>query len=167
MDLLVRTSGELRVSNFLIWATAYAELYFTDRLWPEFDVPDFFEAIAAYQMRDPALRACRMPRDGRDDRRCGRPSSRAARMPEPPDSTDKPKEEPKRGLPNVVVRFLTAAVGIPILLWMLYLAPTWVFALVGVRRRGIGASELAGMTLKGQRGLQTWMVLTTARSRVW
>lgn len=52
VDLLVRTSGELRVSNFLLWATAYAELYFTDRLWPEFDVPDFFEAIAAYQMRD-------------------------------------------------------------------------------------------------------------------
>lgn len=83
-------------------------------------------------------------------------------MPEPKDSKDKPKEEPKRGLPNVVVRFLTAAVGIPILLWMLYLAPTWVFAAVGVIAAGIGASELAGMTLQGQRWLQTWMVVSCA-----
>ncbi len=52
VDLLVRTSGELRISNFLLWATAYAELYFTDRLWPEFTEADLYEAIAAYQMRD-------------------------------------------------------------------------------------------------------------------
>ena len=52
VDLLVRTSGELRISNFLLWATAYAELYFTERLWPEFEEADLFEAIAAYQMRD-------------------------------------------------------------------------------------------------------------------
>ena len=64
-------------------------------------------------------------------------------MPEPTDSTDQPKEAKKRGLPNVVVRFLTAAVGIPILVWMLDYAPTWVFALVGVVAAGIGASELA------------------------
>lgn len=83
-------------------------------------------------------------------------------MPEPTDAKEQPKEEKKRGLPNVVVRFMTAAVGIPILLWMLYYAPTWVFALVGVVAAGIGASELAGMTLKEQRGLQVWMVLTTA-----
>ena len=52
VDLLIRTSGELRVSNFLLWSTAYAELYFTDRLWPDFDQGDLFDAIAAYQMRD-------------------------------------------------------------------------------------------------------------------
>lgn len=52
VDLLIRTSGELRVSNFLLWASAYAELYFTDRLWPDFDEQDLFEALAAYQMRD-------------------------------------------------------------------------------------------------------------------
>ena len=52
VDLLIRTSGELRISNFLLWATAYAELYFTDRLWPDFDEHDLFEAIRAYQMRD-------------------------------------------------------------------------------------------------------------------
>ncbi len=52
VDLLVRTSGEQRVSNFLLWSTAYAELYFTDRLWPEFEVRDLFEALAEYQTRD-------------------------------------------------------------------------------------------------------------------
>ncbi|MCA9609264.1 MAG: di-trans,poly-cis-decaprenylcistransferase [Myxococcales bacterium] len=52
VDLLVRTSGELRISNFLLWATAYAELYFTDQLWPEFTEAHLYEAIAAYQMRD-------------------------------------------------------------------------------------------------------------------
>ena len=52
VDLLIRTSGELRVSNFVLWAAAYAELYFTDRLWPDFDERDLFEALAAYQMRD-------------------------------------------------------------------------------------------------------------------
>ncbi|MGE0784944.1 MAG: polyprenyl diphosphate synthase [Sandaracinaceae bacterium] len=52
VDLMVRTSGELRVSNFLLWASAYAELHFTERLWPEFTEADLFEAIAAYQSRD-------------------------------------------------------------------------------------------------------------------
>ncbi|MBX3269211.1 MAG: di-trans,poly-cis-decaprenylcistransferase [Sandaracinaceae bacterium] len=52
VDLLVRTSGELRISNFLLWATAYAELHFTERLWPEFTEADLYDAIAAYQMRD-------------------------------------------------------------------------------------------------------------------
>lgn len=52
VDLLVRTSGEQRISNFLLWATAYAELYFTDRLWPDFDEQDLFAALAAYQRRE-------------------------------------------------------------------------------------------------------------------
>jgi len=52
VDLLIRTSGELRLSNFLLWSTAYAELYFTDRLWPDYAEADLFEAIGAYQMRD-------------------------------------------------------------------------------------------------------------------
>ncbi|MGE0784943.1 MAG: phosphatidate cytidylyltransferase [Sandaracinaceae bacterium] len=80
---------------------------------------------------------------------------------EPPNA---PEEKPaeKRGLPNVVVRFLSAGVGIPILLWMLYLAPPVVFAVTCAIAAGIGGSELAGMTLKGQRPLQTWMVVSTA-----
>jgi undecaprenyl diphosphate synthase len=52
VDLLIRTSGEQRLSNFLPWASAYAELHFTDRLWPEFTESDLFEALAAYQLRD-------------------------------------------------------------------------------------------------------------------
>ncbi len=52
LDLLIRTSGELRVSNFLLWQIAYAELYITDTLWPDFDRRALLEAIAAFQKRD-------------------------------------------------------------------------------------------------------------------
>ena len=48
-ELLIRTSGELRVSNFLLWQLAYAEFYFTDELWPDFNKESFFNAIADYQ----------------------------------------------------------------------------------------------------------------------
>jgi undecaprenyl diphosphate synthase len=51
-DLLVRTSGEMRLSNFLLWQLAYAELYVTDVLWPDFDRGELLEAIAAYQKRE-------------------------------------------------------------------------------------------------------------------
>jgi len=51
-DLMVRTSGELRISNFLLWQIAYAEIWVTDTLWPDFRMKDFFEAIVAYQKRD-------------------------------------------------------------------------------------------------------------------
>ncbi len=51
-DLLVRTSGEYRISNYLLWQLAYAELYFTDVLWPDFRREHLFEAIAAYQKRE-------------------------------------------------------------------------------------------------------------------
>ena len=50
-DLLIRTSGELRVSNFLLWQLAYAELVFVDRLWPDFGERDLREALAAYARR--------------------------------------------------------------------------------------------------------------------
>ncbi len=52
VDLLIRTSGELRISNFLLWAAAYAELFFTDTLWPNFDERDLYAAVAAYQTRE-------------------------------------------------------------------------------------------------------------------
>ncbi len=51
-DLLVRTGGESRISNFLLWNLAYSELYFTDRLWPEFSVADLDEALAFYARRE-------------------------------------------------------------------------------------------------------------------
>lgn len=51
-DLLIRTSGELRISNFLLWQIAYAELYITDILWPDFGKYEFFKAVQAYQLRD-------------------------------------------------------------------------------------------------------------------
>ena len=51
-DLLIRTSGELRISNFLLWQLAYSELYFTDCLWPEFTEEEFCKAIEDYQHRE-------------------------------------------------------------------------------------------------------------------
>ena len=51
-DLMIRTSGEYRISNFLLWQMAYTELYFTDVLWPDFSKEDFYEAIVEYQKRD-------------------------------------------------------------------------------------------------------------------
>jgi undecaprenyl diphosphate synthase len=77
VDLLIRTGGELRISNFLLWGAAYAELYFADRLWPEYAVEDLYEAIAAFQSRD---------------RRFGRATSDAAPAEEPaPPSAEVPR----------------------------------------------------------------------------
>lgn len=52
VDLLIRTSGEHRISNFLLWQIAYAELYFTDVLWPDFTEQDLYDAIISYQKRE-------------------------------------------------------------------------------------------------------------------
>jgi undecaprenyl diphosphate synthase len=52
VDLVIRTSGEQRISNFLLWQLAYAELYFTDVLWPDFREKDLHEAIISYQKRE-------------------------------------------------------------------------------------------------------------------
>jgi len=52
VDLLIRTSGEYRVSNFLLWQIAYAELYFTQTLWPDFRQEDFLKAIREYSLRE-------------------------------------------------------------------------------------------------------------------
>ena len=51
-DLLIRTSGELRLSNYLLWQLAYSEIYITDCLWPDFDRAELVKAIEAYNKRD-------------------------------------------------------------------------------------------------------------------
>jgi undecaprenyl diphosphate synthase len=51
-ELLIRTSGEFRLSNFLLWQLAYSELYFTSKMWPDFGKEDFYEAIVDYQHRE-------------------------------------------------------------------------------------------------------------------
>lgn len=67
-DLVIRTGGELRISNFLLWQAAYAELYFTDTLWPDFDEAALDAAIGDYAARE---------------RRFGRTSEQVASVPEP------------------------------------------------------------------------------------
>ncbi len=52
LDLIIRTAGELRLSNFLLWESAYAELYFSPKLWPDFTPDDFLEALLNYQSRN-------------------------------------------------------------------------------------------------------------------
>ena len=51
-ELLIRTSGEYRISNFLLWQIAYSELYFSQTFWPDFKKSDFIEAIVEYQRRE-------------------------------------------------------------------------------------------------------------------
>jgi undecaprenyl diphosphate synthase len=70
-DLVIRTGGELRISNFLLWQAAYSELYFTDKLWPEFDDAALDEAIADYSRRE--------RRFGRTSEQVAPPSPRAGR----------------------------------------------------------------------------------------
>ena len=51
-ELLIRTSGEHRISNFLLWQIAYSELYFTECLWPDFKEEDLYKAVSNYQSRE-------------------------------------------------------------------------------------------------------------------
>jgi undecaprenyl diphosphate synthase len=51
-ELLIRTSGEYRISNFLLWQIAYSELFFTEKLWPDFREEDLFEAVFDFQNRE-------------------------------------------------------------------------------------------------------------------
>jgi undecaprenyl diphosphate synthase len=51
-DLLIRTSGEVRLSNFLLWQVAYTEIYITDTLWPDFREAEFLEALRQFQARE-------------------------------------------------------------------------------------------------------------------
>ena len=66
-DLVVRTSGEMRLSNFLLWQVAYAEIYVTETLWPDFRGPDLLTAILEYQRRERrygGINAGDLPRNG-------------------------------------------------------------------------------------------------------
>ena len=51
-ELMIRTSGELRLSNFLLWQLSYSEFYITDRYWPDFREEQFYEALEAFNRRD-------------------------------------------------------------------------------------------------------------------
>ena len=73
VDLLIRTGGEQRISNFLLWASAYAEFYFTDELWPDFSANSMYCAIRAYQDRErrfglvPGAEQTATPDESRDE----------------------------------------------------------------------------------------------------
>lgn len=62
-DLLIRTSGEMRVSNFLLWQLAYTEIWITDKLWPDFRRADLYEAICSFQNRDRRYGGVKKPAD--------------------------------------------------------------------------------------------------------
>ncbi|MBN2288589.1 MAG: isoprenyl transferase [Candidatus Glassbacteria bacterium] len=66
-DLLIRTSGEMRLSNFLLWQVAYTEIYITDVLWPDFRKQNLFEAVAAFQKRE--RRFGKVEKSGRNNRK--------------------------------------------------------------------------------------------------
>ena len=51
-DLIIRTSGEMRLSNFMLWQLSYAEIIVTDKLWPEFKEEDFYNALKEFDLRD-------------------------------------------------------------------------------------------------------------------
>jgi undecaprenyl diphosphate synthase len=61
VDLLIRTGGEKRLSDFLLWESAYAELFFTDRMWPDFDAADLDAAVADFKRRDRRFGSLREP----------------------------------------------------------------------------------------------------------
>jgi undecaprenyl diphosphate synthase len=60
-DLLIRTGGEIRISNFMLWQSAYTELYFTDTLWPDFRPESLDQALAWYTQRDRRFGAANTP----------------------------------------------------------------------------------------------------------
>jgi undecaprenyl diphosphate synthase len=68
VDLLIRTGGEYRISNFLLWGAAYAELYFSQTLWPDFDEEQLYDAISTYQKRERRFGRTRSEDDSQDDR---------------------------------------------------------------------------------------------------
>jgi len=67
-DLLIRTSGEMRLSNFLLWQIAYAELYVTDTLWPDFSRTDLLQAVLEYQKRDRRYGGLSATRNGQESK---------------------------------------------------------------------------------------------------
>ena len=109
-DLLIRTSGEMRVSNFLLWQIAYAELYVTETLWPDFTRAELLRAILDYQKRD--------RRFGGIVRTCPVHVG-AIRFWSRSSSVANPSFAMKR--------LLTALVLIPLIVWLVLAAPDWAF----------------------------------------
>ena len=72
-DLLIRTSGEMRISNFLLWQIAYSELYITDTLWPDFGRTDLLKAILDFQKRDRRFGGLNSSRSPGVDEKIGEP----------------------------------------------------------------------------------------------
>ena len=75
-DLLIRTSGELRISNFLLWQSAYSEFYFTDVMWPDFSSQEFLKAIQAFESRE--RRFGQISRRSSSQKTSNEPSSKSA-----------------------------------------------------------------------------------------
>ena len=113
-DLLIRTSGEMRISNFLLWQIAYAELYVTETLWPDFSRTDLLQAVLEYQKRDRRYGGL----SGAPAHRAGQRGGQAGRP------------EPARSAASGMKRLLTAAALIPIVVYVVLFANFWVFLAV-------------------------------------
>ena len=105
-DLLIRTSGEMRISNFYLWQIAYSELYVTPTLWPDFREKEYLQALLDFQRR--------RRRFGRTDEQLKDSSSLRWR---PVDA-------------NLSSRVATAAVGVPLLVLLVGWSPPWLFSAV-------------------------------------
>src|SRR5207244_1649363 len=115
LDLLVRTSGELRISNFLLWQSAYAEIYVTDTLWPDFRRLHLLQAIVDYQQRSRRFGGLKLRREKpffRQTPKGGTPNQDPLKNNQP---NTKPKSFLNRLSPSVA-RVLTAVVLLPILI---------------------------------------------------
>ena len=106
-DLMIRTSGELRVSNFLLWQIAYAEIWVTQTLWPDFRRRDLYEAILDYQRRERRFGGVGAARGG-------------GRLRLGPALGRHPSYDP-----TAMKRLLTAAIGVPLVLAAVFLTHNW------------------------------------------
>ena len=132
-DLLIRTSGEVRLSNFLLWQVAYTEIYITETLWPDFREGEFLEALRQFQLRE---------------RRFGRIAESST------------ASAPARGQARFVLRtrLATAAVAIPLLIWLIFASPAWLFAGIIVGITAVGLGEFAAMAIPTHRGFRVFAI---------
>src|SRR5262249_22227604 len=136
-DLLIRTSGEMRISNFLLWQIAYTELLVTPTLWPDFGPADLYRAVAEFQGRT------------RRFGRCDVGETEVAHVTVPRAGSVSPAWK----------RIGSSVVLIPLFVWVTLFAPPWVFQLLVVTASVAACLELARMFERTGRPISTWLTV--------